>query len=97
MRFLLGILSLPWLLGFVSPSVAGNPYRRPSTEIYAPNYGLEVNNYYGSIGPYAPQYDPHTLAVERIKAAHSRARYYTHPLSQMNQPPAQVDYYGWGW
>jgi hypothetical protein len=57
--------------------------------------------YHGGYGPYyyaPPAYgyamgdDP---SVARIKAAHSRYRYYTHPRSLYNSPPGPADYFGW--
>jgi hypothetical protein len=66
---------------------------------YAPNYGYQVNNYYGGWGPqtYYPGSADYSAGVQRIMAAHSRYRYFTHPLSLQNAPPTQADYYGWGW
>jgi hypothetical protein len=76
-------------------------------EVFAPNYGYQVNNYYGGWQgqPYRPRaesYYPgcsesYAAGVQRIMAAHSRYRYFAHPLSLQNAPPTQADYYGWGW
>ena len=74
---------------------------------YAPNYGYQMNNYYywgapvrpyypgGAVGQYYSGNDFHSEAVRRIMVAHSRYRYYTHPLSAYNSPPTQADYFGW--
>lgn len=67
---------------------------------YAPNYGYQVNNYYGGWSPpsyYLGSAETFDQAAARIRAAHSRYRYFTHPLSQHNSPPTQADYFGWGW
>jgi hypothetical protein len=66
---------------------------------YAPNYGYQANNYYGGWAPrpYSPGFESFPEAAARIRAAHSRYRYFTHPRSLYNAPPAQADYYGWGW
>jgi hypothetical protein len=79
---------------------AGNPYGGyyyPPN--YAPNYGYQVNNYYRGwpADAYFSSADPHTEAVRRIMAAHSRYRYYTHPRALDNSPPTQADYFGWEW
>jgi hypothetical protein len=66
----------------------------------------DPQQYRGGYGPYyyaPPAYgyalDDDPPSVARIKAAHSRYRYYTHPRSLYNSPPAQADYFGWqpGW
>ena len=64
---------------------------------YTPNYGYQVNNYnnYNYGGFRRPYYESFDEAAQRIRAAHSRYRYFTHPLSLENAPPTQADYYGW--
>ena len=77
---------------------ADNPYGNDFGPNYSPNYGYQVNNYYGGWRqPYYAGYESHDEAVRRIMAAHSRYRYYTHPLSLQNASPTQADYYGWGY
>ncbi len=67
--------------------------------VYAPNFGYQINNFYGrpGVGPCYRVFESHDEAVRRIKAAHSRYRYYTHPRSMYNSPPTQADYFGWDW
>jgi hypothetical protein len=90
-------------LGFVCETAwAGYPYGGYGNN-YSPNYGYQVNNYYA--GGYAPQYgygqscyngyESFPAAAARIRAEHSRARYFTHPLSLQNGPPVPYGYYGW--
>ena len=76
---------------------AGSPYRESFEPVYAPNYGYQVNNFYGCWAPGGCYQgcDPHSEAIRRIMAAHSRYRYYTHPRSLYNSPPGQADYFGW--
>jgi hypothetical protein len=72
---------------------------------YAPNYGYQVNNYnggwyaqpYGYVQPYQHGFESFSEAAWRIRAEHSRARYFTHPLSLQNGPPVSDNSYGWGW
>jgi hypothetical protein len=73
--------------------------RRPYAPGYAPNYGYQVNNYYGGWTPgyYNGSANDFSLGAQRIKAAHSRYRYFTHPMSLQNSPPTQADYFGWDW
>ena len=72
---------------------ADDPYYGGYVPNYVPNYGYQVNSYYD--GWHRPYYESYDEAVQRIRAAHSRYRYYTHPLSLQNSPPTQADYYGW--
>jgi hypothetical protein len=107
MKNLVVTLAIVAALGLAAATAqAGNPYRDYYGP-YAPNYGYQVNNYYSDWAP-GPYYrgndahyyggnDAHSEAVQRIMAAHSRYRYYTHPRSMHNSPPAQADYFGWGW
>jgi hypothetical protein len=76
---------------------AGPPYRGYYGPVYAPNYGYQVNNFYGSAGAYSPGTETHAEAVRRIMATHSRYRYFSHPRSMYNSAPTQADYYGWDW
>jgi hypothetical protein len=98
MRRLVLTLSAAAVLAVAATTArAGNPYYDPP--VYAPNYGYQVNNYYGgwAAGPSYGGSDAHSEAVQRIMAAHSRYRYHTHPRSLYNSPPTQADYYGWGY
>ncbi len=104
MRCLVLTLLAAAAMGLAATTVrAGNPYRDYYQPNYAPNYGYQVNNYWpgGWAGPrYYGSYggsDPHSEAVRRIMAAHSRYRYYTHPRSLYNSPPGEADYFGWQW
>jgi hypothetical protein len=102
MRSLVLTLLAAAVLGFAATTArAGYPYRDYYPPNYAPNYGYQVNNYYRGerAGPYYSYSgtDPHTEAVRRIMAAHSRYRYYTHPRALDNSPPTQADYFGWGY
>ena len=86
------------ILGFCGTARADGPYWNSNGSNYAPNYGYQVNNYYGGWRqPYYGGYETYDQAVQRIEAAHSRYRYFTHPLSLQNGPPVPTDYYGWGY
>jgi hypothetical protein len=95
MRRLVLIVAAAAMLSLACGTVrADNPYGDGYGPNYAPNYGYQVNNYYG--GGYRPYYaETYEEAAQRIRAAHSRYRYFTHPLSLQNAPPTQADYYGW--
>jgi hypothetical protein len=100
MRSLVLTLVATAVFGLAPSTVrAGNPYRGYYQPNYSPNYGYQVNNYYpgGIAYPYHYGSDPHTEAVWRIRAAHSRYRYYTHPRALDNSPPTHADYFGWGY
>jgi hypothetical protein len=66
---------------------------------YAPGYGYAAGGYARgrSVNPGSVGNDPHGQAVQRIMAAHSPWRYYTHPMSLMNGPPVPPVYPGWGY
>ncbi len=84
------------VLGLCGSARADYPYGNVPGPYYAPNYGYQVNNYYNPSWPRS-YYESYDQAVQRIEAAHSRYRYFTHPLSLQNSPPVQADYYGWGY
>ena len=98
------VLSLVTAVSLVSLGLAcgtvraDNPYGAYDMN-YPPNYGYQINNYYyGGLQPlYYGNFEPYDQAVRRIEAAHSRYRYFTHPLSLQNSPPTQADYFGWGY
>ena len=97
MRRLVQSMVMVAILGLCGSALADNPYGYywPTA---APNYGYQVNNYYsGPRQPYYGNFEPYDQAVQRIEAAHSRYRYFTHPLSLQNSPPTQADYFGWGY
>lgn len=122
-RFVLMLAAAAAVGLWAASAQAQYPYRGYNQSNYAPNYGVQVNNFYaggnyGGGGMAVPYYggrvatggyyggpasgyyrgnDPHSQAVQRIMAAHSRYRYYTHPLSLQNSPPTQADYFGWGY
>jgi hypothetical protein len=93
---LVAVAFLVLAAGIAQAADGFRPYYAPN---YAPNYGYQVNNYYGGFvpAPYYGGFETHDQAVARIKAAHSRYRYFTHPLSLNNSPPTQADYFGWDW
>lgn len=123
-RFVLALTAAAAVGLWASSACAQYPYCGYAQSNYAPNYGVQVNNFYaggnyGGGGIIVPYYggraaagyyygggpalsyyqgnDPHSQAVRRIMAAHSRYRYHTHPLSLQNSPPTQADYFGWGY
>ena len=53
---------------------------------YAPGYYYPVAPVYG-YQPGRGYSDPHSEAVRRVQAAHSRSRFYTHPQSLYNGVP----------
>jgi len=87
------------VLGLGCGTVGADTYGDNYGPNYAPNYGYQANNsYYGGWRqPYYAGPESYAEAARRIKAAHSRYRYFTHPLSLQNAPPTQADYYGWGY
>ncbi len=99
MRRLVLTVAAAAILGLACGTVrADNPYSFDYGPNYAPNYGYQVNNYSYYGGWYRPNYaESFDEAAQRIRAAHSRYRYFTHPLSLQNAPPTQADYYGWGY
>ena len=90
-RFLLSLAAVA-AIGLTAGAVRaggwyeGRYYPQPNQGGYGPYYYAPPA--YG----YAYGDDP---SVARIKAAHSRYRYYTHPRSLQNSPPGQADYFGW--
>lgn len=66
-------------------------------DYYVRQYAWPVNPQYGYGGRYYGGANSYDEDVRRIQAAHSRARYYSHPMSLMNQPPQYAPRYGWGW
>ena len=77
---------------------AGYPYGGYYAPSYVPNYGVQVNSYYGGWGGGLNwRGGDFSSDAARIRAAHSPYRYYTHPRSLYNAPPGQADYFGWGW
>ena len=123
-RFVLALAAAAAVGLWATAAHAQYPNRGYYQSNYAPNYGVQVNNFYaggnyGGGGMVVPYYggraaagyygggspalgyyqgnDPHSQAVRRIMATHSRYRYYTHPLSLQNSPPTQADYFGWGY
>ena len=74
-----------------STATAGHGHRG-----YYGGFGHGQHGYHHQYGHrYARSYSPHLEAVRRIKAAHSRYRYHTHPRSMYNSPPHPYDYWGW--
>jgi len=99
MRHLFLAVATAATLGLACGTVrADNWYRDGYGSNYPPNYGYQVNNYNYNYGNWPqPYYESFDEAARRIRAAHSRYRYFTHPLALDNSPPTQADYYGWGY
>jgi hypothetical protein len=68
----------------------------PGYRPYMPQYGPTVRLYLYA-DPWTAYYgsDPHSEAVRRIMAEHSRNRWYTHPRSLYNSPPPRFGWGGW--
>lgn len=60
---------------------------------YPATSGYYYGGYWSPPIRYSPS--PHDEAVRRIRASHSRYRYFTHPRSLYNSPPSPYDYWGW--
>jgi hypothetical protein len=99
MRRLVLTLATAAIVSLACGIVRADWYGDYYTPAYTPNYGYQVNNsYYGGWQqPSCSSPESYAEAARRIKAAHSRYRYFTHPLSLQNSPPTQADYYGWGY
>ena len=92
MRRVLLTLAVLAALAAVAQTASAAKYRRgfvgtPATTGY----------YYGRYSAPQSRYQPspHDEAVRRIRASHSRYRYFTHPRSLYNSPPHPYDYWGW--
>lgn len=106
-RIVLSLVALATIGLATGTASAGHGY--PYGGYYAPGYGgyygpgyggYQVAVYVGARPPAPRCYgnDPHSLAVWRIVAEHSRDRYYTHPRSLYNGPPVPpVVYPAWGY
>ncbi len=106
-RFIVTAGAVVALAVFCGTVRAGDPYGDGWGYDQSPNYGYQVNNNYFGGGPYVPSYgytqpyhrgfESFSEAAWRIRAEHSRYRYFTHPLSLQNGPPVPDNYYGWGY
>ena len=92
MRRVLLTLAVVALFAAATQTASAATYRRgfaghPATT------GYYQGRYWSTPSRYQPS--PHDEAVRRIRAAHSRYRYNTHPRSLYNSPPHPYDYWGW--
>ncbi|MGA2064067.1 MAG: hypothetical protein ABSG86_03815 [Thermoguttaceae bacterium] len=94
MRRLILTLTVAAIFGLACRTVQADDGYRP---YYVPGYGAPYPCYGWAPQPNYAGPQAYEDSVRRIMAAHSRYRYFTHPLSLQNAPPTQADYYGWGW